>query len=199
MMRRTKRAVRIALDVASVPVWTPQPIAGTSGSITLSQSPGWLPTGDRLYVVGSVRGCLEAFQALWLRIEADRASRPVRSARPILLGNVIGPGPDSARVLALLADRGDAVTVLCGASEQMLLDALGGDAAAATDWLHDGGAAALRGWGVPDGAPRTAWGAHIPPAHIAFLRGLPTAQRVGGYFLAPAGIRPGVKLARQSL
>ena len=198
MRRRTNRRLRGALDAASIPVWTPRPVQDASSPLVLSQAPGWLPLGERLYVVGDVRGCLDALRTLSGSIEADRARRPAARDRVVLLGNVIGPGPDSAGVLALLANNRDATTVLRGANEQTLLEALDGDAAAATDWLHGGGAVALRGWGVPDGAPRTVWGAHIPPAHVAFLRGLPSSQRVGGYFLAPAGVRPGVPLARQS-
>ncbi len=198
MRRRTPRALRGALEAAFIPTWTPRPLTNACGTIALSQAPGWLPAGHRVYAVGDVRGCLAALRTLRDRIKADLADRPVRHARTIHLGNVIGLGPDSAGVLALLAESDGTTLTLRGANEQMLLDALDGDAAAATDWLHAGGAVALRGWGVPDEAPRPAWGAHIPPAHVAFLRGLPSSQRIGGYFFAPAGIRPGVELARQS-
>jgi serine/threonine protein phosphatase 1 len=198
MRRRTPRALRAVLDAALVPTWTTRPVTGASGTIVFSQAPGWLPPGLRIYAIGDVRGCLAAFRALRQAIRADLAGRPVREARIIQLGNVIGPGPDSAGVLALLAGSGNASTTLRGANEQMLLDALDGDAAAATDWLHGGGAVALRSWGVPKGTPRTGWGAYLPPAQVAFLRGLPGSQRAGGYFLVPAGVRPGRALARQS-
>jgi serine/threonine protein phosphatase 1 len=198
MRRRAPRTMRAALDAVLVPTWTPRPVTDASGPVTLSQAPGWLPAGHRVYAVGDVRGCLAALRTLQEAIRDDLTSRPVKHARSILLGNMIGPGPDSAGVLARLAGSETAVVALRGANEQMLLDALDGDAAATTDWLHGGGAVALRGWGVPDRAPRAAWGAYIPPAHVALLRGLPSSRRAGGYLFAPAGIRPGVPLARQS-
>ncbi len=198
MRRRSPRALRVALDAALVPPWTPPAANGGFDTLTWSQAPGRLPAGRRVYAVGDVRGCLAALRTLTEAIRADLARRSVQWAQMILLGNVIGPGPDSAGVLALLAGCDGASVTLCGVNEQMLLDALDGDAAASTDWLYGGGAAALRSWGVPDGAPRAGWGAHLPAAHVAFLRGLPAAHRAGDYFFAPAGVRPGVALARQS-
>jgi serine/threonine protein phosphatase 1 len=74
----------------------------------------------------------------------------------------------------------------------MLLDALNGDRAAATDWLVAGGADALRSWGLDPDTPREQWAAVLPAEHVAFLRGLALSHREGEYFFVHAGIRPGV-------
>jgi serine/threonine protein phosphatase 1 len=83
---------------------------------------------------------------------------------------------------------------LLGDHERMLLDALDGDRAAATDWLWAGGSAALPSWGLPPDLPREAWADAFPAEHIAFLRRLVLTHREGGYLFVHAGIRPGVAL-----
>ena len=80
----------------------------------------------------------------------------------------------------------------------MLLDALEGDRAAATDWLWSGGKAALASWGLDPDLPREAWRSAIPAEHVAFLRRLVLSHREGDYLFVHAGIRPGVTLARQT-
>ncbi len=194
------RAMRAALDAAAIPTWSPRPLASEGARVAFSQAPGFLRPGRRVYAIADVRGCLAALRAMHAAIRADLAARSVRCATLLHLGNVIGPGPDSAGVVALLAVpvRELTTATLRGDYEQMLLDALDGDAPAATDWLHAGGGAALASWGLAADAPPTAWAARVPPAHIAFLRGLPDAHREDGYLFAHAGVRPGVPLARQS-
>ena len=200
MRRRNPRALRAALDAAAIPTWTLRPVAGGAGTLAFSQAPGRLAAGRRVLGVGDVRGCRDALLAMHEAIRADLAARPVRHPTVIHLGDVIGTGPDSAGVVTLLAQTapGLSMRTLRGDHEQMLLDALDGDAAAATDFVHAGGRAALASWGIPPDAPRAVWPVHLPPAHVAFLRGLPNCRRDGSYFFAHAGIRPGIPLTRQS-
>ena len=84
-----------------------------------------------------------------------------------------------------------------GDHERMLLDALAGDRAAATDWLWAGGRQALASWGIDPDTPREAWEAAMPPAHLAFLHRLALSHREGDYLFVHAGIRPGVTLSEQ--
>ena len=80
----------------------------------------------------------------------------------------------------------------------MLLDALDGDRAAATDWLWAGGKEALASWGLSPDLPRDQWEAALPPSHLTWLRSLALTHREGDYLFVHAGIRPGVPLADQS-
>jgi serine/threonine protein phosphatase 1 len=69
----------------------------------------------------------------------------------------------------------------------------------ATDWLHSGGQASLASWGIAPDLPRDQWRSALPPAHIAFLRGLIPSHREGDYLFVHAGIRPGIPLPEQTL
>lgn len=187
MRARDRRAMRMALDVAAIPTWTPRPIAPGGGKLAFSHAPGRLPTGERVYAIGDIRGDLGALMAMQAAISEDLAARPARRAALIHLGDVIGADPRTADVLALLATAGPSSVTLRGDHEQMLLDALDGDSAAATDWRHETGSDAREGWP-----------ARLSAELLAFLRGLPDHYRAGTYFFAHAGVRPGIPLARQS-
>ncbi len=186
--------MRAAFD-ADVPTWSARALAADAAALVFSRAPGWLPPGRRVYAIGDVRGRLTALRAMHAAIRADLAARPVAPAMVLHLGDVIGPGENSAGVVALLAGSSEMLT-LRGDHEQMLLDALDGKSAAATDLLAES-RAMLASWGLDPGRPRR-WFAHIPPAHVAFLRALPDYHRAGGYFFAHAGVRPGIALNRQS-
>jgi serine/threonine protein phosphatase 1 len=184
------------LAASTVPEWTP-PAAG----LRFTRSPGLLRTGRRIYAVGDVHGCLDQLRALHAAIAQDLASRPIANALLIHLGDYIDCGPDPAGVIALLAAgppvAGLSAINLMGDHERTALDALDGDAPAATDWLHSGGDTTLRGWGIPPGAHRAAWRDHVPLAHLSFLRGLALSHREDDYLFVHAGLRPGIALRRQ--
>ncbi len=187
MRVRNRRAVRAALGAATIPTWTPRPIASGASRLGFSRSPGTLPAGERVYAIGDIRGDLAALMAMHAAIGGDLITRPTQHATLIHLGDVIGADPRSADVLALLADAGASSVTLRGDHEQMLLDALADDAAAATDWRHETGSDA-----------RTGWPARLAPDLLAFLRTLPNHYSAGTYFFVHAGVRPGLPLARQT-
>jgi Calcineurin-like phosphoesterase len=195
LRRRTSPAPGVAEFAPPVPAGMPE------APPRFRPAPGWLPAGHRIYAIGDVHGCPLALARLFAVIRADLAARPIARAEVVLLGDYIDYGPDSAGVLAALAGTallpGATVIALRGDHEQMLLDALAGDAPAATDWLEAGGQTSLASWGIPAGTPRSAWNPLLPPAHLAFLRGLGLSHRAGGYLFVHAGLRPGVPLARQ--
>jgi serine/threonine protein phosphatase 1 len=191
------------LDAAAIPTFSgPRQLAGPNGTIRFMRAPGRLPLGRRVYAVGDVHGCLDKLMALHALIAADFVARPPRSAVLVHLGDFIDQGPDSAGVVALLAAGspipGIPVVNLLGDHERMLVDALGGDRAAATDWLWAGGREALATWGLDADLPREVWQTALPPAHVAWLRGLALTHQEGNYLFVHAGIRPGVPLGLQS-
>ena len=67
-------------------------------------APASLPPGQRVYAVGDVHGCLDRLQALHDLIAEDLAARPVVEAVLVHLGDYVDRGPDSAGVVALLAE-----------------------------------------------------------------------------------------------
>jgi serine/threonine protein phosphatase 1 len=155
-------------------------------------APATLPAGERLYAIGDIHGCLGKLTALHSFIAADLAARPAR-ARLVHLGDVIDRGPDSAGCIeAVLGFAACPVTTLMGNHEDTANDALAGASHACTDWLHTGGAAALRSWGVDPDGPRSGWTAGIPAAHLQFMAGLPLYLEAGPYLFVHAGIRPGL-------
>ncbi len=205
MRRAPPRRGRLhgALAAATVPTWTgPAPEGGDGRVLSFVRSPGLLRPGRRIYAIGDVHGCLDKLRALHVAIADDLARRPIGDARLVHLGDYIDVGPDSAGVIALLAGgppiAGLKTVNLLGDHERTALNALDGDAPSATDWLHEGGAATLRGWGIDPATPREGWREKIPPAHLAFLRGLVLSHRVDDYLFVHAGIRPGVSLQRQA-
>lgn len=193
------RGVRAELAAATVPTaegGKPKSV----GYPNFMSSPGFLTDGNRIYAIGDIHGQVEKLRALHAAVAEDLSRRPIASARLVYLGDYIDWGPDSAAVLSLLAQPPATMpaTFLVGDHEQMLLEALDGDGAAATDWLYSGGRATLASWGIDPEAPRDRWAAGMPPAHLAFMRGLKLRHRAGGYLFVHAGIRPRVKSADQT-
>jgi serine/threonine protein phosphatase 1 len=203
-VRRVSRPrIRAELDATAVPIWRPPRIAAAdAASLEFVLSPGRLPRGRRVYAIGDIHGSLAELRQLHVAIAADLASRAPTSAVLVHLGDYIDFGPNSAGVIALLAvgpSIDDLPTInLMGDHERTALDALSGDGAAATDWLHTGGQAALDSWGIPANTPRSEWGNKIPAGHIDFMHGLALDHCEGDYVFVHAGIRPDVRLDRQA-
>jgi serine/threonine protein phosphatase 1 len=169
--------------------------------IDLRPAPAALPPGRRVYAVGDIHGCDDRLAALHAAIAEDIARRPIAAPLLLHIGDYVDRGPDSAGVVArLLAGPPVAaleVVNLMGNHERTMLDALGGERAAGTDWLVQGGREALASWGIDPDGPREAWAEGVPAAHLAFLRGLALRHAEGGYLFVHAGIRPGVALGAQ--
>jgi serine/threonine protein phosphatase 1 len=201
MRRPLRRARKEALDSAAIPTFESRRTAATADSIRWVIAPGRMPAGRRVYVIGDIHGARDSLAALHSQIRADMAARPIQAAGVVHLGDYIDQGPDSAGVIALLTGNpfpGATVINLLGDHERMLLDALDGDRAAATDWLWAGGKQALASWGLDPALPREQWAQALPADQIAWLRGLGLSHREGGYLFVHAGIRPGVDVRDQS-
>ena len=198
-----RSGLRGALAATAVPTWSGPPTASTDATaLGFVRSPGLLRDGRRIYAIGDIHGCLDRLRTLHAVIGDDMTRRPIGGALLIHLGDYIDEGPDSASVIALLAAGTPIVGLrtvnLMGDHERTALDALDGDAPSATDWLHAGGVATLRSWGIDPETPRDEWRGKIPPEHLTFLRGLALSHRADDYVFVHAGIRPGVPLQRQA-
>ena len=165
-------------------------------------APGWVAPGGRVYAIGDVHGCAGRLAELHRVIAADIRSDPVRQPLLVHVGDYVDRGPDSAEVVRMLRQGpvlpGVPTVNLRGNHEQMMLDALTGDPAKIGHWLDNNGETTLRSWGVLARHPVTEWRAAIPEEDWAFLDGLPLRHQADGYLFVHAGVRPGVRLDRQT-
>lgn len=169
-----------------------------------------LPPNTRAYAIGDVHGRLDLLRILLGKIEAHSAARPCDREYMIFLGDVIDRGPDSRGVIEYLMQAKASLPnpiFLAGNHEEMLLRVLHRDATSVHDWLAHGGAEFVESYGLdpatldamlpPDAA--AAIRAMVPIDHLAFLNDFADSFKVGEYFFAHAGIRPGVPLAEQAI
>lgn len=203
MRRLPVRRLRAEIEATDVPSWNAARMPALSpAAMQPLVAPARLPAGLRVYAIGDIHGCDRELGALHEAIAADIVRRPVRQAVVVHLGDYIDGGADSASVLARLSQTapvaGARVVNLLGDHEQTVLAALDGDRAAATDWLHEGGEATLRSFGIDPAAPRETWLAALPASLTAFLRSLVPSYVAGGYLFCHAGIRPGIAADRQA-
>ena len=165
-------------------------------------APGRIPDGRRVYAIGDIHGCDRQLAELHGLIAADLKQRPTRLATLVHMGDYVDRGPDSAGVVRRLMAGPPAkalhVVNLMGNHERTMLDALGGQRAAGTDWLISGGKEALASWGADPDGPREAWAEAIPRAEQDFLHRLELWHEEGDYFFAHAGVRPGIPLRQQA-
>jgi len=165
-------------------------------------APASLPSGQRIYAIGDVHGCLDRLAAVHEQIAEDLADRPVDISVLVHLGDYVDRGLDSAQVVDWLSG-GAPVPVtqivnLMGNHEDMMLQALPGtDKEANATWLANGGSDSLLSWEISRKVPPAEWAARIPAEHQTFLRELKISFRYGGYMFVHAGIRPAVPLDRQ--
>ncbi len=167
-----------------------------------------IPTPYRVYAIGDIHGCATLFQNLLRAIDRDIIQREPAIVRLILLGDVIDRGSRSAELIRMLMSVGetDSLIVLKGNHEAAMVDAYKGDLDALDMWLSHGGKATLAGFGLDadalsDMAPIDALAAiraAIPRSVIDWASNLPSSYLLGDYLFVHAGIRPGVKLARQT-
>jgi serine/threonine protein phosphatase 1 len=171
--------------------------------IDFGPAPASLPSGQRVYAIGDVHGCLDRLAAMHALIAEDLAARPAGQPTIVHLGDYVDRGTDSAGVVARLADgppvAGATVVNLMGNHEHMMLAALAtGEDEAVDLWLANGGSDTLQSWHVPLSAQPRDWASYLPIPHLVFLRDLALRHQAGGYLFVHAGIRPGVPLDQQN-
>jgi len=172
-------------------------------------SPPRVPDDVRLYAIGDIHGCDALFRALLEKIEIDDAARPPKRTIFVLLGDFVDRGPDSAGVVerAIALSIAGNVRSLAGNHEEVFLLACEGNPAALRMFARIGGRETALSYGMSTEQYESAdyeelarWlGAHVPAAHVQFLRSLENVIQIGDYVFVHAGIRPGVALADQKI
>ncbi|MGM5028319.1 metallophosphoesterase family protein [Tardiphaga sp. 862_B3_N4_1] len=137
----------------------------------------------RTYCIGDIHGCYTQVNMLITQSIDDAAGRPMQF---IFLGDYIDRGPKSRETVDYLIDlqRADPDHVIClkGNHEDLVLAAHDDDAWA-DNWLAHGGQSTLESYGVSSARD-------LPPAHINWLRTLPTLYRDQHRIYVHAGINP---------
>ena len=165
-----------------------------------------------LYVIGDTHGQIAFLEQALQWIAADGGD----AARIVFLGDFEDRGPDSRgvieRVMTGMA-AGRPWRAVKGNHDRMFMRFLAEGTVKddrirdkSLDWMHPrlGGAATLESYGVEDAANRPRLEvlaearARVPPAHRAFLEGLPTFIDEGDLLLVHAGILPGAPLSKQT-
>ncbi len=160
------------------------------------------------YVVGDIHGCLDLYLKLETQIMEAVGDIPVLI---ISVGDLVDRGPESAGVIAHLMSsppKGAQRLVLMGNHEQMMLEFFKAPRAHIR-WLDYGGRTTLTSYGVdelqmggfdlPEDLLAQKMQALVPAEHLAWLRGLPGAVRLGDrYFVSHSGINPSKPLGNQS-
>jgi len=166
-----------------------------------------VPEGHRIYAIGDVHGRADLLTALFRRIDADLARRPIALSTQIFLGDYIDRGPHSRQVIDLLIARRreHKALFLKGNHELYLLEALS-ERSILSEWMQMGGASTLVSYGVtPSRRPdpkadqeiALAYSEALPESHRNFIESLALAFTCGDFFFAHAGVRPGIPLEQQ--
>lgn len=164
----------------------------------------------RSYAIGDIHGQLGKLRQAHALIAADRETTGDAAAPVVHLGDYVDRGPDSAGVLAYLAEgitSGAPWIVLRGNHDWVMrafLDPRVPEAEVA-GWLSAGfgGRETLASYGLSTGlfrplaALRRRARAAVPDAHVALLDDLLPCYRRGEVFFCHAGVRPGVPLEEQ--
>ena len=177
---------------------------------TTADVPTLAPFDGPVYVVGDVHGCLSLYLDAEARILED-ARQLQRSPTIVLLGDVVDRGPQSAAMIDhLLRPLPKPARRFCltGNHEAMMLAFMEAPRANLR-WLEFGGHETLLSYGItldlptlssmPERKVTQILAAHVPEAHVAFLRATVPALRVGPYLLAHAGADPRASLSAQPL
>ena len=169
-----------------------------------------VPPGTRIYAIGDIHGRVDLLRDMHQLIHEDAYRRQAPRNVVIYLGDYIDRGRESPAVIDVMLDEalpGFESIHLKGNHEDSLLRFLV-DASIGPPWMFYGGAATLASYGVkpPDPATRPdelrraqrELGQRLPARPRQFMAGLRLSHGEGDYFLAPAGVRPGVALERQN-
>ncbi len=175
----------------------------------VSSATAAMPDGQRAYIIGDIHGREDLLTPLLERIDEEEALRESADTHLVFLGDYVDRGPMSSEVIdkLLTLDGSDKkVVALKGNHEASMLSFLQ-DPVKGKRWLHYGGDATLRSYGVDlklaeiteDGIRKAAraFKKTLPDSHLQFLGTLRTSHIMGDYFFTHAGVDPSRSLEDQ--
>lgn len=177
------------------------------GNARISSLGARIPEGQRVYAIGDVHGCADLLARLLELIEADDSAREPADTTVVFLGDLVDRGPDSARVLDMVAylQTRRNVRLIAGNHEEMFLASFGCDRVL-RQFLHHGGRETILSYmGDAEAYARLTieelreqLPGLVPERHLQLLRSMDNVLIIGDYVFVHAGIRPSVPLAEQS-
>jgi Calcineurin-like phosphoesterase len=166
-----------------------------------------VPDDVRVYAIGDIHGRADLLDVTLKRIDADRATKPVRHGIEVFLGDYVDRGPASRQVLDRLAARSHTHrTVLLKGNHETFMTGFLTNPRILEDWQRLGGLETLMSYGITpsvnaDAAAQTrlaaAFDQALPKLHRRLLGELKSSFTCGDFFFVHAGIRPGIPLAKQ--
>ncbi|VAW12776.1 Serine/threonine protein phosphatase [hydrothermal vent metagenome] len=182
--------------------------------VIMNEKAAWrphVPPGQRIYAVGDIHGMSELLEDILSYVRADLAARPpAGKVTLVFLGDYVDRGPDSAKVLARLADlKIPDVDVRClmGNHEELFQQFLDEPIDIWPHWLLLGAVETLGSFGVAAPrnrvdraqilAARKALSAEISTTVAGFFGSLRLFHVAGDYLFVHAGLKSNVPLERQ--
>jgi serine/threonine protein phosphatase 1 len=165
------------------------------------------PASTRIYAVGDIHGRADLLIETIARIEDDVRRRPIQHSVEVYLGDYIDRGPDSKKVIDLLAVRLVENRAVClRGNHEAMLEGFLEDPAYLCHWRQLGGTQTLASYGI---FPRSRLETEadlqrrfrrvFPHTHDLFLQCLRYSFCCGDFLFVHAGIRPGISIERQDI
>ena len=149
-------------------------------------------SGEKIFVIGDIHGCLDMLKGLIDKIEWDPAND-----RLIFIGDYIDRGEDSKSVVDFilqLKESSSLIQCLIGNHEQMFLDYLSGVDSQSS--LLNGGLSTLKSY---EEVRRSQDDPLIPSSHLDFFSSLLSMIELEQYYIVHAGFQPNIRIEDQDL
>ena len=168
-----------------------------------------MPKGERAYVIGDIHGRNDLLCTLLDEVSADAAKRNGVKAHLIFLGDYVDRGSKSADVIETVLNLNipDMNVVMLKGNHETSMLAFMDDPIKGKRWLHYGGDATLRSYGIEISMGELTeknisiaaenFKKALPETHRKFLETLNDRHVIGDYFFVHAGIDPGQPLEKQ--
>lgn len=156
-------------------------------------------SGERVYVVGDIHGCVDEPRVILEYL--TKRERLKESDLVVFLGDYIDRGSDSKAVVDLLLqfkkNHGNTF-FLKGNHEDMLVDFLLGEGRMGPSFLYNGGLDTITSYGLSLLENPSNFAQAMPVEHLDFYKGLLLGLDVGNFICVHAGLNPKHTLEEQN-